>query len=387
MTLQARTSRLKPALLWIGLTTACGGSNPVGSDGSTATGTSGKHDSSTGVASGAVAPTTAGMGSDEGSDEGSGGTHDSTTDDAVVTGDAGTGSTGADVSTSDTGDATTGGDEAPIPGPKVKIMTFNIRVGTAQDGEDAWDKRKPLVYQVFEDQDADFIGVQEALRFQLLEIDDHITGYARIGVGTEDGKTKGPFNAIYYRKSRFSVKQSNTFWLSNTPDVPGSQTWGNKFPRAVTWGRFREKDTGYSLYLYNTHFDHVSQNSREKAAVLLAETIAARKAQSDPYAITGDFNAAEGNLAIKFLKGDAKIDGQMTAVPVRDSFRVVKPDAKDTGTAHGFNGGTGGNKIDYVFVAPKQKVNNASINHFNVDGRYPSDHFPVIGVITFATKE
>lgn len=321
------------------------------------------------------------------------------TDGAATTRGEDTGSSTSDPG-GETGDETTsgspgtGGDEDPvdpvdpvIPGPKVKIMTFNIRVGTAADGPDAWDKRKGLVFQVFKDQDADFIGVQEALGFQLNAIDKAAPAYDRIGVGTKDGKSSGPFNAIYYRKSRFSVKQSRTFWLSNEPDEPGSQTWGNKFPRAVTWGRFLEKDTGYTLYVYNTHFDHVSQNSREKSAVLLAKEIAGRQAQKDPFVVTGDLNAGEGNLAIKFLKGDAKIDGKTNAVPMRDSFRVVKPDANNVGTAHGFNGGTGGNKIDYVFVPPKQKVNSAHIDHFNVDGRYPSDHFPVVGVITFADKQ
>ena len=262
-------------------------------------------------------------------------------------------------------------------------MTFNIRTGAANDGEDSWDKRKGLVFQVFKDQDADFIGVQEALRFQLLAIDEAVPEYDRVGVATVDGKTKGPFNAIYYRKSRFAVKKSETFWLSNTPEVAGSQTWGNKFPRAVTWARFVEKDSEYTFYIYNTHFDHVSQNSREKGAVLLAERIADRGIPGAPFAVMGDLNAAEGNLAVKFLKGYSMIDGTQNEVPMRDTFRVAHPDATDVGTAHGFNGGTGGNKIDYILVPPKQKVNGASIDHFNVNGRYPSDHFPVIGMVTF----
>ena len=265
-------------------------------------------------------------------------------------------------------------------------MSFNIRVGTAADGEDAWDKRKGLVYQVFKDQDADFIGVQEALTFQLVAIDNNVKGYERIGVSTYDGKGKGPVNAIYYRKARFERKKSETFWLSNTPDVPGSETWGNKFPRAVTWGRFAEKTSGYTFYVYNTHFDHMSQNSREKSAVLLAKRIADRSAPNDPFVAMGDLNAGESNVVVRFLKGNAEIDNKVNQVPMRDSFRVAHPDANNVGTAHGFNGGTGGNKIDYIFVPPKQKVNGAAIVHFNVNGRYPSDHFPITTTITFADK-
>lgn len=277
-------------------------------------------------------------------------------------------------------------DAALVAGPRVKIMTFNIRVGTAADGPDAWDKRKPLVYQVFQDQDADIASVQEALGFQLTEIDANVTGYKRIGVGTEDGRTKGPYNAIYYRASRFTLDQSSTFWLSSTPSVAGSQTWGNKFPRAVTWGHFVEKTSGYAFYVYNTHFDHVSQPSREKSAVLLSSRIAARAETDDPVLVTGDFNATEGNLATKYLKGSARIDGALTPIPLRDTFRVLHPDAGNAGTAHGFGGGTGGNKIDYVYMQPGQKAVMAQIDHYNVGGRYPSDHFPVIATVKFTDK-
>ncbi len=380
--------------LWTGLALGCGDSAAVvagdtGSSTSTSTeaptgvttsaGGGGSSDTSNGDTS--VDPTSSvGSSSSESSDT------SAATDTSGGSGTSGASETDTDPGTTDPG-TSTGGDPPPaVPGPKVKIMTFNIRVGTAADGENAWDKRKGLVFQVFKDQDADFIGVQEALKFQLVAIDEAVPAYDRIGIATVDGKAQGPFNAIYYRKSRFAVKKSDTFWLSNTPEQPGSKTWGNEFPRAVTWGRFVEKDTDYTFYIYNTHFDHVSQNSREKGAVLLAETIAARSASDDPFAVTGDFNAAEGNLAIRFLKGDAKIDGNTNAVPMRDTFRVEHPDADNVGTAHGFNGGTGGNKIDYIFVPPKQKVNGAQIDHFNDKGRYPSDHFPVVGTVTFETK-
>lgn len=322
-----------------------------------------------------------------------------TTTTTTATGDDTTTSGTTEVTATTTGDdgtssattTTTTGDEDPpiptIPGPKIKFMTFNIRVGTANDGDNAWDKRKGLVFQVFEDQDADFVGVQEAQHFQLVEIDAAVPGYKRIGVGTHDGAKKGPFNAIYYRKSRFTVDDSDTFWLSDTPGKPGSATWGNSHPRAVTWGHFVEKGSTYSLYVYNTHFDHQSQHSREQSAVLLAKRAANRKVKADPFVVTGDFNAGEANPVTRFLKGNAAIDGVKTEAPMRDTFRVVKPDATNVGTAHGFKGGTGGNKIDYVYVIPKQEVTGAHIDHFNVDGRYPSDHFPVVGTVRFDDKE
>lgn len=361
---------------------------PTGTSGGTSSGetsdeTSDTSDAATGGTTG-DAPTTGGPDETDGVAE-TGGEDES----------GGSSTTGGDVGTTGSS-STSDGDEPPVPdppvpdpptpGPEIKVMTFNIRVGTANDGENAWDKRKKLVYQVFKDQDADFVGVQEAQRFQLLEIDAAVPAYDRIGAGTVDGATKGSYNAIYYRKSRFTKKQSGNFWLSKTPEVAGSHTWGNELPRAVTWGRFVEDKSSYTFYVYNTHFDHISQNSREKGAVLLGKRIAERPHPGDPFVVTGDFNAAEGNVAVRFLKGDAKIDGALIEIPLRDSFRVAKPDAQNVGTAHGFNGGTGGNKIDYVFVPAKQKVLGAQIVHFNVDGKYPSDHFPVTGTIKLADK-
>jgi endonuclease/exonuclease/phosphatase family metal-dependent hydrolase len=394
--------RLRAALLRLGLglgLAGCGGADVAGTSSSSSTtgGTSTGEGTTTAVTSGGSTSTTSGdttgavVTSGGGSTGGtSWGTWDSGGEFETDVGE--TGFTDTDIATGggtgdeSTGGDTTGGEEPVVPGPKVKVMTFNIRVGTANDGENAWDKRKGLVYQVFKDQDADFVGVQEALNFQLQEIDAAVTAYDRVGIGTEDGKTKGPINAIYYKKSRFEVKKTDTFWLSDTPGVPGSQTWGNKFPRTVTWARFIEKSSQYTFYVYNTHFDHASQHSREKSAVLLAQRIADRGSPMDPFVVTGDFNAAEGNVVTRFLKENAKIDGMTTAVRLRDTFRVVKPDADNVGTAHGFSGKTGGNKIDYVFVPAKQQVHSASIDHFNKDGRYPSDHFPVVGTVTFAAK-
>ena len=120
---------------------------------------------------------------------------------------------------------------------------------------------------------------------------------------------------------------------------------------------------------------------------MLAQRIAERGAPTDPFAVMGDLNSGEANLAIKYLKANAKIDGKANKTPMRDAYRVAHPDATDVGTAHGFNGGTGGNKIDYIFVPAKQTVHGANIVHFNVDGRYPSDHFPITATVTFADKK
>jgi endonuclease/exonuclease/phosphatase family metal-dependent hydrolase len=270
---------------------------------------------------------------------------------------------------------------ASAGGDEVSVMTFNIRYGTAGDGSNRWEKRRDLVYEVIDEHGCDIVGLQEALRFQIDEIRDVLPDYGEIGVGRDDGKTKGEYSAILYREDRLDVNAFGTFWLSDTPEVPGSTSWGNSITRICTWGRFTGRDSGRSFYVFNVHLDHRSQPSREKSVVLLARRIAERK-HRDPVIVSGDFNAGEDNPAILYLKGRIEFEGALpgpakTPVPLVDTFRVLRPDAKDVGTFNGFNGTRAGGKIDYVFAQPQVHVLDARILHDNTNGRYPSDHFPV----------
>ncbi|RYE75003.1 MAG: endonuclease/exonuclease/phosphatase family protein, partial [Myxococcales bacterium] len=266
--------------------------------------------------------------------------------------------------------------EPLIAGIKVRVATFNIRTGNADQGtKNAWDKRKALLFDVFKDLDADFIGVQEARLFQLQEIDQAAPGYDRIGEG-RDGGNEGEFSAIYYRKDRFEVKDKETFWLSATPGKP-SKSWDDDYNRVVTWGRFQEKASGYQLYHFNTHWG-LTSNSAEKSAALLTKRVSQRPT-GHPFFVTGDLNTGENELPVRFLKGNAKIDGQDNPVPMRDTFRVLYPDATDVRTAHGFNGGTSGAKIDFVFIGlPAPDVTGAQIVRTHKGDQYPSDHYPVV---------
>lgn len=258
---------------------------------------------------------------------------------------------------------------------ELHVMSFNIRYGTANDGPDHWKNRKEQVCELIGRSDCDLIGLQEALRFQIDEIRAAVPVYGEIGVGREDGRTKGEYSGILYRTDRLIVAEAGTFWLSDTPEVPGSMTWGNRITRVCTWGRFIHKPSGQAFYHFNTHFDHQSQPSREKAAVLLARRIRDRQ-HPDPVVVTGDFNAGESNPAVRYLKGDLDLDGK-TPVPFVDSFRLLHPEATEVGTFHAFKGTRTGDKIDYIFVQPDAKVLEARIWHDNEDGRYPSDHFPI----------
>ena len=265
-------------------------------------------------------------------------------------------------------------------GLELKVMTFNIRYGTADDGENRWENRRQTVFDVLRENQPDVLGLQEALDFQIDEICKAIPEYGRLGVAREDGKTKGEYCAILYRQNLFDVNESGTFWFSDTPNVPGSSHWGNANIRICTWARFVEKKTGAAFYHYNLHLDHVSQPSREKSAVLLAHRIHDRK-HPDLFIITGDFNAGENNPAITYLKGKTALgEGESKSekpLAVVDTFRVLHPDANEVGTFNAFKGNRKGEKIDFIFTLPDVRVMEAEIVRTERNGRYPSDHFPV----------
>lgn len=249
------------------------------------------------------------------------------------------------------------------------VMSFNIRYGTADDGPNRWEvRRKPLI-DLVKAQNPDVLGLQEALHFQIDEMLDALPEYRMVGVGRRDGGQGGEYSAIVYRASRLIVRRTGTFWFSDTPDIVASNTWGNAIERICTWALFDDTQ-GRPFYVYNLHLDHVSQPSREKSVALLLERIAARTPLA-PVVVTGDFNAGETNPATEAM---LKV--------FRDSFRRVHPTARDVGTANQFTAGSAGNeKIDYVFVQPDVEVLNAEIVRTAVDGRYPSDHFPVVAHI------
>jgi endonuclease/exonuclease/phosphatase family metal-dependent hydrolase len=265
--------------------------------------------------------------------------------------------------------------EPPVsssPGLEVRVLSFNIRYGTAPDGPNAWPERAALVHDVIRREASDFVGLQEALRFQIDAIREAVPGYGEVGVGREDGAEGGEYSAILYRTDRWRVADSGTFWLSDTPEVPGSTSWGNRITRIVTWARFVERGTGNALWMFNTHFDHESQPSRVRSAELLAERIAAREPR-DPVIVSGDFNAGEDNEAIRYLEGE----DPRSPVRLVDSFRVLHPEEQVVGTFNEFSGRQDGPKIDYVFVEPGTRVLEAEILRDHDDGRYPSDHYPV----------
>jgi endonuclease/exonuclease/phosphatase family metal-dependent hydrolase len=261
----------------------------------------------------------------------------------------------------------------------VRIMTFNIRYENTTDGLNVWSKRRELAADVIRRFDPDFVGLQEAMPGQIADLAKMFSEYGLVGRSRDADPKRGEAVPILYRAKRWRLddKQQGTFWLSKTPQVPGSTTWGNSLPRVVTWGRFIEKATGRGLYVYNTHFDNASEPSRQESAVLLARRIAERH-NREPVLVVGDFNSDESSPALAYLTG------RSTQSPVKliDTFREVRPSEKRVGTFHAFRGGDDGEKIDFVLVSPGMKVRSAGIVREHRGELYPSDHYPVTAEVT-----
>ncbi len=253
-----------------------------------------------------------------------------------------------------------------------RVMSFNIRYGTADDGANAWPLRRHLVVDVIRRGAPDILGLQEALRSQLDELRTALPGYGEAGVGRDDGRQAGEYAAILFRTDRFDLLASGTFWLSDTPEVPGSRSWGNNVTRIATWVRLRERAGDRTVTVYNVHLDHESQPSRERSVALLLERIRTR-GNHDPVIVTGDFNAGEDNPAVSAMRS-----------LFTDAFRDVHPGDTLVGTFNGFRGTANGAKIDHIFVSPGIAALEAAIDRSNEDGRYPSDHFPVTARVRLA---
>jgi endonuclease/exonuclease/phosphatase family metal-dependent hydrolase len=254
--------------------------------------------------------------------------------------------------------------------PPVTVVTFNIRYGTAPDGENAWAHRKDLVRRSLTVMQGDIIGLQEALSFQIEELLNMFPEYNFVGVGRDDGVKKGEFSPIFYRAERYEPLQHGTFWLSDSAHLPGSTSWGNEIPRVCTWVRLKDRSNGSILAVFNTHWDHISQESRRRSATLMRSKIGELADVNEPVIVTGDFNAGENNEAFQSMLRWAER-------PLHDSFRIVHPNDTIVGTFNAFRGEQSGDKIDAILVSEDWHVRSAEIDRTMYGDKTPSDHYPV----------
>ena len=252
-------------------------------------------------------------------------------------------------------------------------MTFNIRYGTADDGANAWPLRRAHVVETIERIHPELLGLQEALAFQLDELAAALPRYRVLGVGRDDGVSKGEYAAILVDTTRFEVLASGTFWLSDTPEVPGSASWGNTIPRITTWAQLRDRTGGPLLRLFNLHLDHQSQPSRERSVARVLEHVGIARNPFEAVLVMGDLNADEANPAYRLA----------IEAGLRSAFRTAHPEATRVNTFNGFRREvpeveTGG-MIDHILLAsPDWTVLAAGIDRKRYpDGRWASDHFAV----------
>jgi endonuclease/exonuclease/phosphatase family metal-dependent hydrolase len=261
----------------------------------------------------------------------------------------------------------------------VRVMTFNLRVPFILDGPNYWSFRKGLMVSTIRKFDPDVLGTQECVESQAEYLRAQLSDYEFFGVGRNDGKTRGEMCALFFKKAKFDKLDGGHFWLSETPEKPGSKSWGSGWPRMVTWAKLRRRSDGQTICVFNTHFDVWGKRARIESARLLRERMS-QIAGNFPTVVTGDFNDEPGSPCYVAMLGGRAGSADR---PLTDALRATHPaaDQREEGTMHSFWGGHGGERIDWIFASSSVQVVSAQIDHNRNGSRYPSDHFPMEAVV------
>ncbi len=263
--------------------------------------------------------------------------------------------------------------------PTLRVMTFNIRYGTANDRANAWEQRKELLIDTIRRFDPDLLGTQEVLAFQADYLPEKLPGYTLVGVGRDDGQRRGEFSAVLYKTERFEQLEQGTFWLSETPEVVGSKSWDSALPRIATWAKLRDRSAGErELCFLNTHWDHIGDRARTESGAIIRRWLD-EHAKGLPTIVTGDFNVHEDHAGLAALLAEG------SHPPLVDVYRQLHAEPQpDEATFNGFSGRTRGRRIDFLLASPDLEPEEAKIDHTHTDGRYPSDHYPVTAILGYA---
>ena len=248
------------------------------------------------------------------------------------------------------------------------VMTYNIRLDVASDGENAWDNRKDFFITQIQFYEPDIFGVQEALPHQVNYIKNHLKEYHFIGIG-RDGGNKGEYSAIFYNSKRFELLTDNTFWLSGTPEKV-SKGWDAAHIRVCTYGLFKDKKTKKKFWMFNTHLDNEGINARNNGMKLILKKISEINKKNYPVILTGDFNDVPESEMIINLKN--------TMNDTREHSKATPFGPYGTFTGFKFHEPVK-NRIDYIFVSKSSKTDilKYAVLTDSKDMKYPSDHFPV----------
>ncbi len=273
---------------------------------------------------------------------------------------------------------------------EVGLMTFNLRYENKQEtGKRAWRNRVVGIVEMLQREKVEVLGIQEGQHGQVADLWASLPNFGFEGVGRDDGKKRGEYTGIFYRKDRFEADPKNrgTIWLSDTPNKAGSKTWGNSFPRMATWVRLLDRSSGQWLWVVNIHLDHIHQESREKGVKLFARKLAEMNSENEPVVWMGDFNAGDGNPAVRYLVDGLPASGSSKAFPgLMETYSRLHPRDKARGTLHFWmSDPTRQWKVDHILVSKPAQVLEAKI--VKSGEPYLSDHFPVKARVRFLKSE
>jgi endonuclease/exonuclease/phosphatase family metal-dependent hydrolase len=254
----------------------------------------------------------------------------------------------------------------------INIMTFNIRLDVVSDSLNSWQYRKEKAASQVLFHETDILAVQEALYNQMLDLQQSLKEYNHTGRGREDGKTKGEYSAIFYKTKRFELLKEATFWLSKTPDIPGSKSWDAAITRIVSWAKFRDRITKKIFFVFNTHFDHIGKIARSESAKMLLKAVDSLAGRTIAI-VTGDFNSSPSDEPIQV------ITDKRNPLHLTDTKEVsLSAHYGPTGTFNGFGPKErNDDPIDYIYFNRGLKVLQHGTLSQSWQGRFSSDHFPV----------
>lgn len=250
----------------------------------------------------------------------------------------------------------------------LKVMSYNIRLGSAQDGTNSWALRYSATEEMLKDQKPDVFGVQEALEYQIRYIED-MCGYESVGVGRENGKAEGEHMSIFWNKKTLKMLKWGTFWLSETPQKP-SMGWDAACFRTATWTLMKDKRTGEKFYFVNTHLDHEGAEAQKNGLNLIMDKIAEINTEGLPMVLTGDFNMEPSNPNL------AELDARM------QSARKIAAQTDSHATYNGW--GKSSTMIDYIYVSGFSSCPEyQTVTKRYEDRKFISDHYPIFARLIF----
>jgi endonuclease/exonuclease/phosphatase family metal-dependent hydrolase len=250
----------------------------------------------------------------------------------------------------------------------LKVITYNIRLDVESDGVNAWRFRKDYFSSQIQFYNPDIFGVQEAKPNQVIDISKALLDYNNVGIG-RDGIGQGESSNIFYKKERFTVKESNTFWLSETPNTI-SKGWDAAYNRVCTYALFKDLKTKKLFWLFNTHLDHIGEQARTKGIELILSKIKEVNTKNYPVILMGDLNSEPQEDRILLLK---KAMDDTREVSIEKPFGPF-------GTFNNFKHNEPVTRlIDYIFISKNSvfKVKKYAVLSDSKDLKYPSDHLPV----------